>query len=535
MSPKLLKTLFFLFTSSFGFSQVGIGTDAPRGALEISSSTNGFLPPQVALTASDTSTPVVNPQGGGVPIAGTIVYNTAISGVAPNNVVPGYYYWNGSNWLLLTSQSSSSPSQWSLTGNAGTSAATNFIGTTDNTDFVTRTNNSERIRVTNAGNVGIGSNTPLGKFQVNNGASAISGISVRALADWDAVSISHDGSTGYINAAGVETGLAFRTNSTASGTYLSNAYTEQMRLLNNGNLGLGTSSPASKLDIATGITTAQTAVNVTGSINDFFQMNVQNTSTGTQAQSGYSATANNGTATTGFAWMGINNSNFNFPSTYNIGGANDVSYIGSGQDMYIANANNTKSIIFSTGIAASPFFSERMRVTNAGNVGIGSNAPSRKLEINSGALATPSIRLTQQKANVAATATTGDGTKVLAVDNNGDVVTKVNEKRYSPSTCSCTGVFPYTLPADLTTYEEYDGNWSGNAQLNTTLPDFILPTVANAIAAGHKYGDVVVIHRGSTYNVVIGTTNTNLASVLNLPATTSVGFALGIDKWYRVF
>ncbi|QYS90423.1 hypothetical protein JJC04_09880 [Flavobacterium covae] len=409
MNRKLLKTLFFFFVSSYSFGQVGIGTDQPRGALEIKSSTNGFVPPQVALTSSNASAPVVNPQGGGAPVTGTIVYNTATAGTAPNNVVPGFYYWNGASWLLLTSQASSGPSQWTITGNSGTSASTNFVGTTDAVDFVTRTNNTESMRVTSTGNVGIGSTSPLGKFQVNNGGSAISGMSVRALADWDAVSISHDGSTGYINAAGVENGLVFRTNSIASGDYLSNAYTERMRLLSNGNLGIGTASPASKLDVAAGATGVQTVVNATGNINDFLQFNVQNTSSGLQAQSGYSATANNGTATSGFVWMGINNSGFNFPTAYNIGGANDVSYIGSGQDMHIANANNTKSIIFSTGTASTPFFNERMRITNAGNVGIGTTNPTTKLHISSAG--SPALRIVD--------GSEGSG-KMLVSDANGN-------------------------------------------------------------------------------------------------------------------
>lgn len=50
--------------------------------------------------------------------------------------------------------------EWSLTGNTGTTAGTNFIGTTDNIDFVTKTNNTERMRVTGAGRVGIGTNSP---------------------------------------------------------------------------------------------------------------------------------------------------------------------------------------------------------------------------------------------------------------------------------------------------------------------------------------------------------------------------------------
>lgn len=68
---------------------------------------------------------------------------------------------------LLTSTSG-----WAILGNAGTNAAVNFIGTTDNIDFVTRTNNIERMRVTTAGNVGIGTPTPAAnaRLQVIGGA-----------------------------------------------------------------------------------------------------------------------------------------------------------------------------------------------------------------------------------------------------------------------------------------------------------------------------------------------------------------------------
>lgn len=132
-------------------AQVGIGTTTPRGALEINSSTNGFVAPQVALTLTTTSAPVVNPQDSGSPLTGTLVYNTNTAG----DVTPGYYFWNGTIWTRLIT----SPS-WSLTGNSGTSATTNFIGTTDDNPLVFKTNNTEWMRVTETGELAIGNNNP---------------------------------------------------------------------------------------------------------------------------------------------------------------------------------------------------------------------------------------------------------------------------------------------------------------------------------------------------------------------------------------
>lgn len=58
---------------------------------------------------------------------------------------------------------------WSLTGNAGTNPATNFLGTTDAQPLVIRTNNTEAIRVLTTGNVGIGTATPGQLLEVEDG------------------------------------------------------------------------------------------------------------------------------------------------------------------------------------------------------------------------------------------------------------------------------------------------------------------------------------------------------------------------------
>ena len=132
---------------------------------------------------------------------------------------------------------------------------------------------------------------------------------------------------------------------------------------------------------STGATTANSWLSYAGAINSFAEIKITNTSNGIAAQSGFTAQADNGTDTTGFAWMGINNSAFNSPTRYNIGLANDVTYVASGNDMYLANASLTKDIIFSTGKPTTPFFDNRMTIKNNGNVGIGTQAPASNLDV----------------------------------------------------------------------------------------------------------------------------------------------------------
>ena len=57
-------------------------------------------------------------------------------------------------------QISFAKAQWSLTGNAGTSAATNYVGTTDLVNLNFRTNNTNRMTITSAGKIGIGTTAP---------------------------------------------------------------------------------------------------------------------------------------------------------------------------------------------------------------------------------------------------------------------------------------------------------------------------------------------------------------------------------------
>ncbi len=98
------KIVFFLvlllFSSGLLFSQVGINTGNnapdPSAGLDVNFTNKGLLPPRVALTAINSALPVT------APAVGLLVYNTAVSGTPPNNVVAGYYQWDGTKWAAIS-------------------------------------------------------------------------------------------------------------------------------------------------------------------------------------------------------------------------------------------------------------------------------------------------------------------------------------------------------------------------------------------------------------------------------------------------
>lgn len=175
--PILSASLLFLSTVN---AQVGIGTTTPRGALDINSSTTGFVPPQVSLTSLIVAAPVVNPQGGSL-ARGTIVWNTNTAGTLPNNVSPGLYYWNGTRWISVAG--SPGGLDWSIIGNGGidggvtgatgvpATQGANFIGTYDNTNVDIRTNGRHAARVSSLGEFFIGALETVLPGDLMNGVS----------------------------------------------------------------------------------------------------------------------------------------------------------------------------------------------------------------------------------------------------------------------------------------------------------------------------------------------------------------------------
>lgn len=148
-------TLFLLVIIGTGITanaQLKIG-DNPTSIqkssiLELESSRQGLLLPRLADTAAINAL---------TPPDGMIIYLNSDKSLRLRS--------NGA-WKKIADLSEAT-ANWSLTGNSGTNPATNFIGTIDGQPLVVRTNNAERLRVDAAGNVGIGTNNPTAKLNVD--------------------------------------------------------------------------------------------------------------------------------------------------------------------------------------------------------------------------------------------------------------------------------------------------------------------------------------------------------------------------------
>lgn len=159
MKPLYLIGLgLFALASCLPLSAQNVGINATGAApntsamLDVDATNKGLLIPRVALTSTADVTTITTPA------TSLLVYNTA----TVSNVTPGFYYWSGTAWTRL----SLNGDDWRITGNAGTTPATQFVGTTDNQSLAFRANNAEGMRLTPGGALGIGTTAPTDRLQI---------------------------------------------------------------------------------------------------------------------------------------------------------------------------------------------------------------------------------------------------------------------------------------------------------------------------------------------------------------------------------
>lgn len=235
---------------------------------------------------------------------------------------------------------------WSLTGNSLTNPATNFIGTSDNQPLAIRTNNIERMRVTNVGDVGLGTVSPAANFEIRKTDPILR----LAADDFNSSSLQL-----YEMTAGLPYGYMFEYDGNLDKLHLwSKGFAGndgiRMTWLKDGNVGIGTTTPLTRLDVVD--------VNTTTSNLVYGNLHVRSN----------------------------NAQNIDIGGAITLGGYNDDTMVqprvfGSVEGRKSNATTNSSSgyLIFKTNNAGN--LAERLRITNTGSVGVGIPNPLGLFEL----------------------------------------------------------------------------------------------------------------------------------------------------------
>jgi hypothetical protein len=263
-------------------------------------------------------------------------------------------------------------SNTTLKGTLTVDSNTTIAGTLSHTGTTATLNNSTSA---NTINLATGAVTANNQKTINVGTGGATGS--RLLVDIGPTNagtstVRFNPGTNVIIGAANTTGTASQPLQVTGGAYVS------------GFVGIGTTNPQyifTVTDTGTPATIGLTncLADFTTTANSYGQINLRNTSTGTNASSDIIITADSGSDSSNFIDLGINNSGFSVGS-WTINGPTDGYLYTSDTNLSIGVANASKYLSFFTG--GTLISNERMRINSTG-VGIGTTNPGSTLDVRS--------------------------------------------------------------------------------------------------------------------------------------------------------
>ena len=248
--------------------------------------------------------------------------------------------------------------------------------------------------------------------------------------------------------------------------------------------------------------------NFSGNTDSYLQVNIQNLNDGTSASSDFVATADDGDDSSNYVDLGINSSGYN-SATLVYGGAHTAYLYASDSDLVVGTAGATEALKFFTGGDANA--NERIRVTSAGNVGIGDTTPASLLTVGSGdKFQVDSNGNIVKLNNVTYSFPSSQGAAASYLKNNGSgtlswatlttsVISEGSNLYYTNGRADARIALTTSLPSLATVGTITSGTWNGTALTDAYVSDLITASnyvpltqrgVANGVATLNGSGKI---------------------------------------------